>query len=562
MIIFGIYGSFDWNSNKSFDENDNHTWCHDSGASLFVDGKHICSISEERLTRNKFEGNFPINSINYCLGMAKISPLDVDIVSIPSMCVDNFYIKWYEGIVNKIILDIFPNAEIKFISHHLSHAAASVFSCDFKKGTFLTLDGTGSLILNQNYSLESVEVSSIGYFDKTKNIFKFFPGINRTNNFGEFYHNCSHRIYCEKINKEFDVYTEKYRETYFGKIMGLSAYGRNTTILDKHKLYKNGKDLCYEDFPYISFDLYSMQYFEDKNADEKAFILQKNFEHGMLEYLTDLKNNSYIDDYVCFSGGVFLNVLANSKIKKSGLFKKIHIPPFTNDIGLHFGAACYQLFKSKECINLPKNISLLGKEYSQQEIETSLKTHKIDYVKYENFNTLCSEVAQILNENKIVAWFQGRSEFGPRALGSRSILMHPGPHQNKNILNSRVKHREYWRPFAGIILEDKLNEYFYEDFCSPYMLYSLTAKEEKISEIRSIIHEDNTCRIQTTNRSLNKKITLLIENFEKVSKIPVILNTSFNDNGEPIVESPDDAIKCFNNMDIDYLVIGNFLVKK
>jgi carbamoyltransferase len=229
---------------------------------------------------------------------------------------------------------------------------------------------------------------------------------------------------------------------------------------------------------------------------------------------------------------------------------------------LHFGAACYGQFKNNESIRLPENIALLGKEYSEEEIESVLKENESKYEKFENFEDLCEFTAIKLSGNNIIAWFQGRSEFGPRALGSRSLLMHPGPAENKDIINSRVKHREYWRPFAGIILEEHLTDYFNEDFISPYMLYSLTVKEEKISELAAITHQDNTCRIQTVNDRINSRMTSLLNKFKEVAGIPAILNTSFNDNGEPIVETPQDAINSFLNMDIDYLVIGNFVVRK
>ena len=147
-------------------------------------------------------------------------------------------------------------------------------------------------------------------------------------------------------------------------------------------------------------------------------------------------------------------------------------------------------------------------------------------------------------------------------LGSRSLLMHPGPAENKDIINSRIKHREYWRPFAGIILEEHLTDYFNEDFNSPYMLYSLTVKEGKEEELGAITHKDGTCRIQTVNDTMNERVTTLLNKFKQVTGIPAILNTSFNDNGEPIVESPQDAVRSFQNMDIDYLVIGNFVVRK
>lgn len=263
-----------------------------------------------------------------------------------------------------------------------------------------------------------------------------------------------------------------------------------------------------------------------------------------------------------FLWGLFLNVLSNTKIKLSLLFDKIHIPPFTNDSGLHFGAACYGLFLRNQSIKLPDNIALLGKEYTNEEIETELKSKNLLYKKYDKFEEMCDVVSDILSKNKVVSWFQGRSEFGPRALGSRSILMNPSIKENKDILNKRVKHREYWRPFAGVILEENLKEYFNEDIKSPYMLYSLTVKKEKKESLSAIIHEDDTCRIQVVNNNLNKKLTTLLNSYNKITGIPSLLNTSFNDNGEPIVETPEDAIKCFLNIDVDFLIIGNFIVTK
>ena len=563
MITIGIYGSFDWEAHKSFDQNGEPTWCHDAGATLFIDGKHICSISEERLTRRKHDGNYPINSIDYCLSSGNISAEDVDLVCIPSMCVSIFYKKLYAGIIHKIVQEKFPNAKIKLVSHHLSHAAASVFSSDFNEGSFLTLDGAGSIAFS--YDLNGsflAETNTIGYFNKKKGIFRLFNGIPGSNDFGGYYHNLSHHIYCEKIGKQIDGYDEKYRETWDGKIMGLSAYGSDLEFKDNHRQYQMSKDLYYEDVPYVTFTKDFSNSFRFTNADEKAYIIQKNFELALLDYATDLKEQGYLEEYVCLSGGSFLNVLGNSVLKQSGLFKDIHVPPCPNDVGLHFGAACFGQFKNDQPIELPENIALLGKEYTEEEIETALKDAEVNYEKYDDFEQLCDFTALKLSGQSIIAWFQGRSEFGPRALGSRSLLMHPGPAENKDIINSRVKHREYWRPFAGIILEEHLTDYFNEDFNSPYMLYSLTVKDDKREELGAITHKDNTCRIQTVNDKINSKVTTLLNKFKEITGIPAILNTSFNDNGEPIVESPQDAIRSFENMDIDYLAIGNFIVRK
>lgn len=557
MNILGIYGSFEWEANKSYDAHDEMTWVHDSGVTLFIENQHICSISEERLTRIKNDGNFPTNSIDYCLKEGNISYEDIDEVHIASMCLGIFYRQLTDGVIKDKIQELFPNAKFHIVSHHLSHAASSVFSSNFEDGSIITLDGAGSLIYNVDYK-ETIqaETNIIGYFNKKKNIFRIFNGINETNNFGSYYHSNAHKIYCTKIKKHIEVLDEKYRETWDGKIMGLSAYGK-TKKVENLKDYTTSKNLAYNEFPYIIFE---SKHFKLKNPDEQAYILQNNFENALVYYLCELKRLNYLEENICLAGGSFLNVLGNSCLKKLGF--NIHVPPCTNDSGLHFGAACFGVFQSKQKITLPKNIALLGKKYSQEEIETELQNFNLNYKKYESFDELCEFTAQELNKNKIIGWFQNRSEFGPRALGSRSLLMHPGPASNKDVMNSRVKHREDWRPFAGIILEEYLTDYFEEDFYSPYMLYSLTVKEDKREEIAAITHVDYTCRIQTANQELYPEITTLIQKFKEISKVPVLLNTSFNDNGEPIVETPSDAIKAFLNLDIDYLVLDKFIVKR
>ena len=556
MIILGLYGAFDWEANKSFDEHNDMTWVHDSGATLFMNGNHICSISEERLTRIKNDGNFPKNSIDYCLKEGNITYEDVEHIYIPSMCLEVFYRQLTDKVIENKIKTLFPNAEFHIISHHLSHAASSVFSSDFEEGSILTLDGAGSLIYDLDYknSLQA-ETNLIGYFNKKKNIFRIFNGINGTNNFGSYYHDTAHKIYCKKIRQHIDAYDEKYRETWDGKIMGLSAYGKNDSI-ENLKEYVLSKDLSYNEFPYVIFDY--QKEFALKTADEQAYILQKNFENALVDYVSELKRLNYLDDNICLAGGSFLNVLGNSRIKELGL--NIHIPPCTNDVGLHFGAACYGTHQHHQEVILPKNIALLGKTYTDDEIENEIKEY--DYHKFDTIEEVCKFTAGQLAENKIIAWFQNRSEFGARALGSRSLLMNPTPKQNKDIMNHRVKHREYWRPFAGIILEEHLTDYFEEDYVSPYMLYSLTVKEDKISEIAAITHEDRTCRIQTITEEYQPETTKLLREYYKLTGIPVVLNTSFNDNGEPIVESPKDAVRALNNLDIDFLVMGTYVVRK
>lgn len=556
MIILGLYGAFDWEANQSFDKHNDLTWVHDAGATLFINNSHICSISQERLTRIKHDGNFPLESIDYCLKEGNVSREDVDQIYIPSMCLEIFYRQLTDEVIKSKISSLFPNAEFHIISHHLSHAASSVFSSNFDEGSILTLDGAGSLIYDIDYknSLQA-ETNLIGYFNKKKNIFRIFNGVNGTNNFGSYYHDTAHKIYCKKIRQQIDPFDEKYRETWDGKIMGLSAYGKNESV-ENLKEYTLSKDLSYNEFPYVIFDY--QKEFALKTADEQAYILQKNFENGLVDYVSELKRLNYLEDNLCLAGGSFLNVLGNSCLKKLGL--NIHIPPCTNDVGLHFGAACYGAHQHYQEVVLPKNIALLGRKYNDEEIEKEIKEY--DYHKFESIEEVCKFTASQLAQNKIIAWFQNRSEFGARALGSRSLLMNPSPKENKDIMNHRVKHREYWRPFAGIILEEHLTEYFEEDYISPYMLYSLTVKEDKIPEIAAITHEDMTCRIQTITENYQPETTQLLREYYELTGIPVVLNTSFNDNGEPIVESPKDAVNAFNNLDIDFLVMGTYVVRK
>ena len=367
MNILGLFGAFDWDV-----DSDNSIWSHDAGATLISNGKHITSISEERLTRIKYDGNFPSKSINYCLSSGNLSHEDIDLVYVPTMHHETWHKNTYEGKTQSIIQNLFPNCKIKFISHHLCHAASAVFSCDLNEGSFITLDGRGGSLCRYNFQdIDNVETNSIGYFNKEKRIFRFFPGLEKVNEFGNYYFTFAYMIYSEKVKRQFLL---KDAISHSGKIMGLSAYGQNDSYKNEHDGYQLSKDLYCNSIPYVTFDFrnYNEQY-KFKNADEKAYILQKNFECALLDYITELKNNSYLEENICFAGGCFLNVLANSLIQKSGLFKNIHIPPFPGDDGLSFGAACYAAFEHGQKVNLPNNIALLGKEYSQDEIEKELQ---------------------------------------------------------------------------------------------------------------------------------------------------------------------------------------------
>ena len=536
MNIVGLYGAFDWNANlehaQSEDDVKGEHWSHDAGCSLFIDGKHICSLNEERLSKIKYDGDFPRKSIKVCLEQGGIDSDEVDFVYHVPTCHFISLEQLENGVAENLLRKEFPNAEIKFIGHHFCHAASTVFTSPFNEGTFLTIDGGGSAIQDpiRDY-IDYIENSSIGYFNKEKGIFRFYNMLeNEYNNFGNLYQQLSSLIY----NEVSPVVGWSAINASTGRIMGLSAYGSKY-------------EKCYEvtdySLPYINFDFKKLaDSVRSMSLEDGAHFLQKNFENGMLDFITALRKN-HLDGNVCFAGGSFLNVLTNSLIRDSGLFDNIHIPPFTDDAGLSFGAAIWGCYEHGEEISIPDNIALLGPEYSNEEILKYLDMFDLSYKEYD-----VDLVVDRVKDNKIIAWFQGRSEYGPRALGSRSIFMSPTKAENKDILNKRVKHRDHWRPFAGITLEGR-------GYNSPYMLY---AEQVLTDDIPAITHEDNTCRMQTVTYEQNSKVYELLTKLEP----PVILNTSFNDSGEPIVETPYQAIRSFMKMDIDCLVIGDFIVDK
>ena len=559
MNVIGLYGAIGWNvlisDNPKLSNQMNESWTHGASVTLFSDGNHIASISEERLSGIKYDGNFPRKSIEYCLSTGNLSKEDIDVVIVPSMANQNFYKNYINKTIEKKVKRYFPKAKVEIASHHLCHAYSSVFSCDYNEGSFITLDNAGSVLFDTSGQIFACENHSFGYFNKEKGIFKYYPGIPMTNNFGNYYWMWAHNIYTQMVQKKIDITDPKYRETFCGKVMGLSAYGN---IKDPKKDWR----LHFEGIPQVALESLPGRDFNYGNlsAENKAKQLQYNFENAMLEWMKELKEQGYIDDNLCLAGGVFLNILANSVIRKNGVAKNMHIPPFPDDTGLSFGAACYGVFKAKEKVTLPHNISLLGRTYSDEEIEEALEG--MEYKKFDTFEELCGKTVNVLAENKIVGWFQNRSEFGPRALGSRSILMNPTPKENKETINTRIKHREEWRPFAGIMLEEYQDEYFMDTYPNEYMLYSLVVKPHQRKKLGAITHKDFSCRIQTVNQKLHPEVTTLLQKYNEKTECPVLLNTSFNDNGQPIVETPKDAIKTFKNIDLDYLVIGNYFVVK
>lgn len=464
------------------------------------------------------------------------------------------------------------------IHHHLAHASCSFFSSPFEKAVIVVLDGMGPY-KNNTYASTSIwqgEDNSLELlFINPEETFSY-------NSLGHLYSAVTY--YCG-----FDFWQE-------GKTMGLAPYGSLSDVsaeLNKMVSFASGgRYLIDQDFIGYCFSLKypeekSFRQYHAKSVELKAHFekligptrnehenIQKSHKNlswavqNLLEktifHLIANLNNSNKGSNLCIGGGVGLNSVINAKILQNGIFENVYIPPVCGDDGQALGKLLYKkYFVDKKPRNWSMSNAYLGPEYDDDDIKIALQSHskELVYKKYAK-NRLLKRTAKNLEQGKIIGWYQGRSEIGPRSLGHRSILADPRKAEMKNIINDRIKHREMFRPFAPSILEECLNDYFYSAVPSPFMLYVFKAREKAIRDIPAVVHVDSTSRVQSVNQKDNGIYYELIKEFYKLTKVPVLLNTSFNDNGEPIVETPGDAVKAFINQDLDFLVIGNYLAYK
>ena len=535
---------------------------HDTGASIVsFDTKtkkidYVC-ISEERLIRKKYPYSFPIHSINYCMEYFNLKSLN----KINYIITDWIKVKrWHRSgpSYNYSMFDYFkekfnfPQNKIIQIDHHLAHAASVYYTSKFKESAILIVDGLGS-------DLETTTFYK-GENNKIKELKKY-----KDHGIGTAYGAVTNHILNLGTGGE-------------GKTMGLAPYGKKYKNQIKIKVKLDGIKNDFGDFMkrnplsdtlnQINPNLrpnpikISHKFCKDKNYLNKyfsgvAFDIQNTAEKVMSHLGKEIYKNTKSKN-ICIAGGVALNSVANKKLLDNSKFKNIFVFPACSDAGIPFGAALWGLF------NLEKNAkrnevkfdnAYTGKNYKNETILKILKKFNINYSKVDE-----RLVAKYISQGKIIGRCAGRSEYGPRALGNRSILADARRSKMRNYLNKHVKHREMFRPFAPVILEEKNKEYFDLNQPSPYML--LVAKSHKAKLIPSAIHVDKTARVQTINREQNLSLYNIIKNFYKLTKVPVILNTSFNDAGEPIVESPLDSLICFLQTKIDYLILNDFIIEK
>ena len=525
-----------------------------TAAALVRDGEILSSVEEERFTRIKQAPRmFPFNAIEWCIKNSGISYDDVDIIAVGW---DGYSSKkeieyhftehqkdeaviWSECIgVEKIFLNFikkrFKNSRIVNVRHHIAHAASSCLVSGFEKSLFLTLDGRGEH-----------ESGIMGIYENGD--FQILRRLSRYESLGELYSKFTSAI-------GFRAHFEE------GKTMGLAPYGSPIkSLIDLVKIDKNGKiiidgqrlmGLGQNSFPG-----------DDPTKDERkdiAATAQYLLEKCALSLVEQLKEVSNISK-ICLSGGSALNIDMNSKILNSDGIDDIFIQPASSDAGTALGAALYvhHQYSSKKICTMED--AYLGPEIIHSEVEEYLRN---SCIAYKQLSDVPNEIAKILSENKIVAWIQGRAEFGPRALGSRSLLANPTNPEMWKKLN-KVKGREYWRPLAPSVIEEKTSNYFSNKKPkSPFMLLSSTVKNEQKEKIPAVVHVDGTARQQTVSKKSNQLYWDLLNEFEKINGVPVLINTSLNLPREPIVNSIQDGLKTFFSSEIDYLCIGNYLITK
>ena len=523
---------------------------HNTGAAMIrqsEDSLSFANLSEERANREKDSRRFPALSVEACMAQLGVSSMaEIDAVVLDYIIKPSWEKDWlrHPCRTDNFLREIDPT-RIHVINHHLAHACSVFYSSPFASAAILIVDGRGS------------EKETQSLFFGTRDGIELLESTNAVG-IGLLYASVTQAI-------GFGLLQE-------GKTMGLAPYGASVQkqIFNFPRHYDgiitDYGSICPED----TYDLRAHQpilTFEDKAR--AAFEVQEETEAALL-HLAQFALERTGADYLCISGGVALNSVANYRILRSGIFKDIFINPAASDTGIPLGAALYGYHTVLRRPRQYHGISpYLGPSYSEAQITAAIEAYRgttFNPRDFEGFSLVAQDAgeaaAELLAGNRIVARFHGRSEMGPRALGNRSILMSPLKAENKDILNRDVKHREAFRPFAPSILEEFSQDYFEIDRPSPYMLLVPGVVKEKRQTIPAVTHVDGTGRLQTVSKGSNPHFYSVIEAFHKKTGVPVLLNTSFNVANEPIVETPEDAIRCFLSTGIDALLIGDYLLVK
>lgn len=560
---------------------------HDSSAALLKDGQIIAAAQEERFTRKKHDTSFPVNAVEYCLKSQNITIKDIGYIGFyekPLLKFERLLYQhlteyprsyrtfianmpsWFNEklrIVKKIKKELKYKKDVFFIEHHVAHAASSFLPSPFNEAAIVTIDGVGEWTTTAYGIGNSKDINLI-------NEIKFPSSI------GLLYSTLTAYLGFTVNNSEY-------------KVMGLAPYGdmnKKTNPYFKRlmSIVDIKEDGSYRfDMSYFSY-LYKNRMPSQKLCDlldgpirkpkEEITERHKNIAAALQlvteEILTRIINHAYNETRcknLVLAGGVALNSVYNGKILRRTKFRKIWCQPDPGDGGTSIGAALYVynvILGNKRVYTLSD--PYLGPSYTEEEIKNFLDNNNIKYYQFKDEKEIVNKTSNLIYNNNVVGWFQKGMEWGPRALGARSILSNPCNPKMQEILNLKVKHREKFRPFAPVVCVDDALKYFDCDNPIPeptdfmLMVYPIRKKWQKV--IPSVTHIDGSGRLQTIRRNQNRLYYDLIKEFGKLSKVPILINTSFNIRGEPIVCSPYDAYKCMMGTGIDYLILGNFMIKR
>ncbi len=552
---------------------------HDAGATLVKNGKIIAAVDEERFTRKKhWGGGYPKHSVKFVLKYLKNGIEDVHFIGIPAKQFSNTgligmglrYLRYpsilknklrrsqnkeigydyHSKVVKKGVFDQFGKCpKIMGVEHHIAHAASAYYTSGFKNPVIITSDGVGGSIASTVNIVEKGKIKRIAS--------SLEPG-----SLGHFYEALTEGL-------DFLINNDEY------KVMGMAAYGdwKKGGYSELRGLAPKLHGLVFKRKPWKIYSEYKNQFW-NVHIGESRFVKllthrynkldvaaagQRVFEDLLLAWIKNIIKKTGKKEF-CAAGGSFLNVKANKRIRDE-LGVNFYAFPHAGDGGLSAGCALYldKMIGSKTEFEKIESLAL-GPEYTNKEIEKELKkTKEIESKKVKNISSIA---AKHVSKGKIVGWFQGRMEYGPRALGNRSIIANPTKNKWKDKVNIEVKFREEWRPFCPSMLDEKAEEFLINKSEAPFMVTSFNVPEEKAKKIEGVVHIDNTTRPQLVKKDVYKKYWDLIKNVEKEIKVPVVLNTSFNRKGEPIVCSPKDALNTFLNCGMEILAIGDYVVKK
>jgi carbamoyltransferase len=558
----------------------------DASAALFRDGRLIAAVEEERFTRVKHAGGFPARAVRWCLESNGVRPEELDHVVISRKRSAHIVRKavwalrlphlalgrprtWKRfGDIQETLahaLDVPTadlNAELHFVEHHVAHVASSFYSSPFKDAALLSLDGLGDFSSMLWGTGRDTELNIEGYV--------FFPH--------------SLGFYYSAITQYLGMW--KYGDEY--KTMGLASYGRPKYAEEFQRIahaghgmdfklglryfthHRDGVDMTFADGEPSVGKLFSDRLERDLGPARKAGApveehhqdvassLQWQLEEIVLTLIDRLHSETGLKD-LCYAGGVAFNCVANGKVRERTPFEGVYIHPAAGDAGLAVGAAQYVYHHVLGHPRVaPIDHAYWGPEDPPDRIKEALDDSGLSYRELD-VPALAEETAKRIADGKVVGWYQGRSEWGPRALGNRSIVVDPRRADMKDTLNQRIKHRETFRPFSPSILEESVGDWFESDAPSPFMQMTYPVREEKRELIPAPTHVDGTGRLQTVSRDTNPAYHELISAFDRLTGVPVLLNTSFNES-EPIVNSPEQALDCFGRTGMDALVMGPYLI--